>query len=112
MASGAVLVRRVCPIDAADIVSRDAQDFGVLVLEDEEGAIPVVLPDPGEGLSRAIPERDLVRLRFHVAPLCAAWAALPSCAAQPVLLVKRTARLSCTCSNATRPTIMSPHRGG
>src|SRR6516165_12214368 len=72
MASGAVLVRRVCPIDAADIVSRDAQDFGVLVLEDEEGAVPVILPDPGEGLSRAILERDLVRLCFHTAPSCAA----------------------------------------
>ena len=91
MASGAVLVRCVCPLDAADIVSRDAQDFGVLVLENEEGAIPVVLPDPGEGLSRAIPERDLVRLCFRVAPLCAAWAALSSCATQHVLLVKRAA---------------------
>jgi hypothetical protein len=54
MASGAFLVRHVCRDDAADIGSRDAQDFGVLVLEHEEGTIPVVLPDPGQGLSRAI----------------------------------------------------------
>src|SRR5215472_4524875 len=65
MASGAFLVGYFCLDDAADIGSRDAQDFGVLVLEDKEGAIPVVPPDPGQGLSRAILERDLVRLCCH-----------------------------------------------
>jgi len=38
------LVRHFCPDDAADIGSRDAQDLGDLVLEHEEGAIPVVPP--------------------------------------------------------------------
>lgn len=68
-------VRHVCPDDAPDVGSRDAQDFGDLVLEHKEGAITVVLPDPGQGLSRAILERDLVRLCCHTAPL---FAALPS----------------------------------
>src|SRR5215471_12496371 len=68
MASGALVVRYFCPDDAADIGSRDAQDFGVLVLEHEEGAIPVVPPDPGQGLSRAILECDLVRLSCHTVP--------------------------------------------
>ena len=37
-----------------------------------KGPSRVILPDPGEGLSRAILERDLVRLCFHTAPSCAA----------------------------------------
>src|SRR5215471_2005199 len=68
LASGAFLIRHFCRDDGADIGSRDAQDFGVLVLEHEEGAIPVVPPDPGQGLGRAILKRDLVRLGCHTAP--------------------------------------------
>src|SRR5215831_2666600 len=63
--SGAFVLRRVCRDGAADIGGRDAQDLGVLVLEHEERAIPIVPPDSGQGLGRAILERDLVRLCCH-----------------------------------------------